>query len=118
MSASGWAAIYWSAAFWTIGPTVVDPLILIVCFWPDEIGAAVVAAGAAVVATGAGAAVVATTVGDAVGAWVATVVFVPLPVQPAKSIAAMSNAARLMVMSKYELLFAFMVFYHPFNVGY
>ena len=47
---------------------------------------------------GAGAAVVATTVGDAVGAWVATGVFVPLPVQPANSIAQMSNAARLRVM--------------------
>jgi hypothetical protein len=118
MSASGWAAIYWSAAFWTIGPTVVDPLILMVCFWPEETDAAVVAAGAAVVATGAGAAAIVTTVGDAVGACVPTGAVVPLPVQPAKSIAATSNAARLMVMSKYELLFAFMVFYHPFYVGY
>jgi len=105
--------MYWSAAFWTIGRTVVDPLILMVCFWPDETGAAVVM-GATKVTTGAGAAVVATTVGDAGGAWVATGVVVPLPVQPAKSIAKMSNAARLMVTSKYELLFAFIVFYHHF----
>ncbi len=39
MSASGWVAMYWSAAFWTIGRTVVEPLILMVCFWPVETGA-------------------------------------------------------------------------------
>jgi len=109
--------MYWSAAFWTMGRTVVEPLILMVCFWPDETGAAVVTGAAAVVA-GAGAAVVAITVGDAMGACVATGVLVPLSVQPAKSIAKISNAARLMVTSKYELLCAFMVFYQPFYVGY
>jgi hypothetical protein len=103
--------MYWSAAFWTMGRTVVEPLILMVCFWPDDTGAAVVTGAAAVAA---GAAVVTTTVGDAMGAWVATGVFVPLPVQPAKSIAKMSNAARLIVTSKYELLFDFIVFYHHF----
>jgi hypothetical protein len=107
--------MYWSAAFWTMGRTVVDPLILMVCFWPEETGAAVVTGATKVTDCTA---VVATTVGDTMGAWVATVVFVPSPVQPAKSIAQMSNAARLMVTSKYELLFAFMMFYHPFNVGY
>jgi hypothetical protein len=106
--------MYWSAAFWTIGPTVVDPLILMVCFWPDETGAVVVMGATKVTA---GAAVVATTVGDAIGSCVATGVCVPLPVQPAKSIAKISNAVRLMVTSKYELLFAFMVFYHPFTWG-
>jgi hypothetical protein len=93
-----------------MGRTVVDPLILRVCFWPDETGP--------VVAAGAEAAVVTATVGDARGAWVATGVVVPLPVQPAKSIAKMSNAARLMVTSKCEFCFAFMIFYHPFYVGY
>jgi hypothetical protein len=107
--------MYWSAAFWTMGRTVVEPLILMVCFWPDETGAAVVTGATKVTA---GAAAVPTTVGDAVGAWVATGCVVPLPVQPAKSIAKTSNAARLMVTSKYELLLTFMVFYHTLYVGY
>jgi hypothetical protein len=59
---------------------------------------------------------VATTVGDAVGTWVTAVVFVPLPVHPAAS-ASITTATRLKVMSKYELLFAFMVFYYPFYPG-
>ncbi len=74
----GELAIYWSAAFWTIGRTVVEPLILMVCFWPVETGAVVITAAGVV---DAGACVVATTVGDAVGTL--QVVFVPFPVQPA-----------------------------------
>jgi hypothetical protein len=104
-----------------MGSTVVEPLILIVCLSPDETGAAVAtgaAAVAAAVTAGAVSADVATTVGDAAGAWVATGFVVPLSVQPANSIAQMSNAARLMVMSKWELLFAFMVFCQPFYAGY
>jgi hypothetical protein len=66
----------------------------------------VVITGAAVVDTGAW---VTTTVGDAVGIVVATVVFDPFPVQPAAN-ASMNTATMLRVMSKYELLFAFMVF--------
>jgi hypothetical protein len=100
-----------------MGRTVVEPLIFMVCFWPDDTGAAVVT-GAAAVTTGAGAAVVTTTVGDAMGACVATGFVVPLSVQPANSIATMSKAARLTDMNKYELLFAFMVFYHPFYACY
>jgi hypothetical protein len=109
--------MYLSAAAWAIGRTVVDPLILMVCFWPVEIGAAVVTTAAGVDIS-AGAAEVATTASDALGVRVATGVFVPLPVQPANNIAQMSNVARLMVTSKYELLFSFMVFYYPFYVGY
>jgi hypothetical protein len=108
--------MYWSAAFWTIGRTVVEPLILMVCFWPVDTGAEVTTAAG--VETGAGVATVAPTVGDAVGAWVATGVLVELSVQPAKSIAKMSNAARLTVMSKCELLFAFIVFVHQYYPGY
>jgi hypothetical protein len=104
MSASGCAAIYWSAAFWTIGRTVVEPLILMVCFWPVDTGAVVII-GAVVVDTGTCAA---TTVGDVVGTVVATVVFVPLPVQPAAN-ASITTATRLKVMSRYNL-FEFMVF--------
>jgi len=109
--------MYWSAAFWTIGRTVVDPLIVMVCFWPVDTGAEVVTATAGA-DTAAGVFAETTAVGTAVGAAVATVVLVPLPVQPANSIAKISNAARLMVMSKYELCFAFIVFNHPFHVGY
>jgi hypothetical protein len=83
-----------------------------VCFWPVETGAVVVI-GAAVV--DADICVVAATVGDAVDAGVAAGVFDPLSVQPATAIKAMSNAARLRVMSKYELLFPFMVFTQIIN---
>ena len=82
MSAFGCAAIYWSAAFWTIGRTVVEPLILMVCFWPDATGAAV-AAGAVAVTIGVAIAVVMTAVGTAVAAGVAAGAVVPLLVQPA-----------------------------------
>jgi hypothetical protein len=102
--------IYWSAAFWTIGNTVVEPLILMVCFWPVETGAVVVT-GAAVVDTGAW--VVATTAGVAVGTWVVTGGFVSLPVQPAAN-ASMNTATMLRITNKYEPFFTFMVFYHPF----
>jgi hypothetical protein len=96
MSASGCAAIYWSAAFWIIGSTVVEPLILMVCFWPVESGAVVVTCATGVEA---GIWVVATTMGDAVGAVVATVVFVPFPVQPAAN-ASMITATMLKVINK------------------
>jgi hypothetical protein len=109
--------MYWSAAFWTIGRTVVEPLILIVCFCPVETGAAVVTAGAGV-ETAAGAATVETDVGAAVCAGVATGVLVGLSVQPAKSIAKMSNAARLTVISRCELRFPFIVFDHEIYPGY
>jgi len=94
--------MYWSAAFWTMGRTVVEPLIVIVCFWPDDTGA--------VVDTGAGTCVFAAPVEGAVGAGVATVVFVPLSIQPATIIEAMSNATRLMVRNRNERLCVFMVF--------
>jgi hypothetical protein len=112
--------MYLSAAAWAIGRTVVDPLILIVCFFPVETGALIVATGAAVVAGAAGAEVTAADAAAAqevVGAGVAVVVFVPLSVQPANSTARMSNAARLMVTSRYELLFAFMMFNLAFYGG-
>jgi hypothetical protein len=51
-----------------------------------------------------------------VGAGVATGVFDPLSVQPAAS-ASMNTATMLRVMSKYELLFAFMVFTMNMNRG-
>jgi hypothetical protein len=60
---------------------------------------------------------VATTAGEAVGTVVATVVFVPLLVHPAAN-ASMNTAARLRMINTYELLFAFMVFYHPFYPCY
>jgi H+/Cl- antiporter ClcA len=97
-----------------MGKTVVEPLILMVCFWPVETGAWVVTCATGVEA---GIWVVATTVGDAVGAVVATVVFVSFPVHPAAN-ASMITATMLMVISKYELLFSFMVFDHPFNFIY
>jgi hypothetical protein len=81
-----------------------------VCLWPVETGAAVVTSADVV---DSGACGVATTVGDAVGAWVATVVFVSLPEQPAAN-ASINTATRLRVINKYEL---FMVFYHPFYPG-
>jgi len=85
----------------------VDPLILRVTFCPGEAAATVVPAAAGVEPEDA---VVVIPVGDAV----ATGVVDPLPVQPAKSIAKMSNAARLVITSNDELLFAFMVFDHPY----
>jgi len=102
MSASGWVAIYLSAAAWAIGRTVVDPLILMVCFCPVETGALVVTGGAAVawaagVAAGAGVETVAAAVGAATG--VVTVVVDPLPVHPA-AIASMNTATRLRVIIK------------------
>jgi hypothetical protein len=89
--------MYWSAAFWMMGRTVVEPLILMVWGWPDEAGAAVVAAGVANVPVDAGVAAGAPMVEDVAGACVATGFVVPLSVQPVNSIAEMSNAARLMV---------------------
>jgi hypothetical protein len=88
-----------------------------VCFSPLATGAGV-AAGAAVVATGAAVCWgFPATVGDAVGAGVAGVFVVSVPVQPATNIAKMSNAARLNVAIKYELLLAFMVFYQEFHMS-
>jgi predicted alpha/beta-hydrolase family hydrolase len=84
------------------------------CFWPVETGAWVVTCATGV-ETGVRA--VATTVGDAVAAVVATVVFVSFPVHPAAN-ASMRTATMLSVNSKYELLFSFMVFYHPFYSMY
>jgi hypothetical protein len=106
--------MYLSAAAWAIGRTVVDPLILMVCFCPVETGALVVTGAAAVawaagVAAGAGVETVAAAVGAATGACVATVFVDPLPVHPA-AIASMNTATRLRVIIKEELLFAFMVF--------
>jgi hypothetical protein len=106
--------MYWSAAFWMIGRTVVEPLILMVCFWPAGTGAAV---GTTATGVETGTAVGAATVEDAVVARVETGVLVPLSVQPANSIADMSNAARLTVTIKCELLCVFIVFDHPFYVG-
>jgi hypothetical protein len=94
-----------------MGNTVVEPLILMVCFGPVETGDVVIT-GAAVV--DAGACGVAPTMGEAVVTVVATVVFVPLLVHPAAN-ASMNTAARLRMTIRYELLFAFMVFYHPFH---
>jgi hypothetical protein len=70
------------------------------CFWPVEIGAVVII-GAEVVDTDAW--------GDTVGTVVATGVFDSFPVHPAAN-ASINTATRLKVMSKYGLLFAFMVF--------
>jgi len=63
----------WSAAAWTIGRTVVDPLILRVCFCPDEAGELVFNGAAVVVWTvglfaGEAAMAVAAAVGEATGA--------------------------------------------------
>ena len=94
--------MYLSAAAWAIGRTVVDPLILIVCFCPAETGAFVVT-GAAVIAVADGVLVTvweiaaAATVGDATGTCVAAVFDDPLLVQPA-AIASMKTATRLRVM--------------------
>jgi len=70
-----------------------------------------------VVDTGAGACGVTRTVGGAVGAGVAPGVFVPLPVQPATAIEAMSTATRLMVRNKCERFLIFMVFIQIMNQG-
>jgi hypothetical protein len=119
MSAFGWVAMYWSAAFCTIGRTVVEPLIVIVCFWPLAAGTAVVTAAAgADTAAGVFAGATAAGVETVVPAGVTAAVFDPVSVQPANSIATTSNAARPMVMRKYELLCAFIVFDQPFNAGY
>jgi hypothetical protein len=120
MSAFGWVAIYWSAAFWTIGRTVVEPLIVMLCFWPDAAGA-----GAAVVAATTGAdtaagvlaGATAAAVAAGVAAGLADEVFVPLSVQPAIAIDAMSRMTRLKVTKRYELRFAFMVFHLSFHGG-
>jgi hypothetical protein len=79
-----------------MGNTVVEPLILMVCFGPVETGVVVIT-GAAVVDTGAWE--VATTVGDVAGAVVATVVVVPLLVHPAAN-ASMNTAAMLRKINK------------------
>jgi hypothetical protein len=107
--------MYWSAAFWTMGRTVVDPLILIVCFSPEITGAAV-AAGIAAVAAGVpdGIAKTDDAVGDATGAAVAageavaTGVVVPFPVQPATS-ASIRTAARHSVIFMNAFHFELMV---------
>jgi hypothetical protein len=67
-----------------------------VCFWPVESGAWVVTCAAGFES---GIWVVATTAGDVVGAVVATVVFVPFPVQPAAN-ASMITATMLKVTNK------------------
>jgi hypothetical protein len=92
--------MYLSAAAWTIGRTVVDPLIFMVCFWPVETGALVVT-GAAVVDWTAGVLTavvmtVAATVGLATGTCVAAAFVDPLLVHPA-AIASMKTATRLRV---------------------
>jgi hypothetical protein len=85
---------------------VVEPLILMVCFLPDETGAAVVA-GAEVVNCGTG--VVKPAAMDVAGTDGAGVAGVPLPVQPAAS-ASMKTATVLRATSRYELFFGFMMF--------
>jgi hypothetical protein len=109
--------MYWSAAFWTMGRTVVEPLILIVCLSPGVDGAAI-AAGAAGGTAGAEPAVVRIAAGVGTVTCVATGFGAPVSVQPANSSAQMSSAARPAVMDKQDILLDFMVFYHPFHGGY
>jgi hypothetical protein len=84
---------------------VVEPLILIVCFWAGVAGAAVVTGAAGAVAW-----VVATALTDAVVGTGVTVVFVPLSRQPATSIDTISRAARLKVRNTNERFCVFIVF--------
>jgi len=101
--------MYWSAALCTIGRTVVEPLILIVSFWPDETGD-VTAGTARVVVTAA-------VVGEAVGTVVATGVVVAVLVHPATS-ASTKTVTRHREIFRNEFHFALIVFYHPFHQGY
>jgi hypothetical protein len=102
--------MYWSAAFWTMGSTVVEPLILMVCLWPDATGVAVAAGAAAVMAGVPAASLIA---GEVTGTCVATGALVDGVVQPAAS-ASMNTATRLKAMIENLLIFPLMVFYHPY----
>jgi hypothetical protein len=105
-----------------MGRTVVDPLIRMVCVWPVETGAGVVAdpaevAVAVVPATGAAAAGVSWGVAAATGAeGEAAVSAAPLSLamQPAAS-ASRSTATRLTAIVRIEPFLVLMVFHHPFH---
>jgi len=100
--------MYWSAAFWTMGSTVVDPLILIVCLLPVD-AATGVAAGAVVVATAgaetaAGGVTASATEEAAAGAVVTTAFWESFAIQPAV-IANRKIATRLKEIARIELRF-------------
>jgi hypothetical protein len=103
--------MYWSAAFWTIGRTVVEPLIVIVCRSPEEDADACPIAAVegtdGVPAAPAGAMLAACV-------WVGAGALVSGVVQPAAS-ARIITATRLTAITGNLFCFPLMMFYHPFD---
>jgi len=93
-----------------MGRTVVEPVIVMLCFCADVVATAVVT-GAEVAGTAAWVAAAPAVVEVAAGLAAVDAV-VPLLVQPATNIDTMSNAARHTVTNTYELRLVVMVFDH------